>query len=103
MFNSRKQSTSSSLSSTSTLPDSPRINSACSIKSPNISSRRKTSTTARRQSNLADIQSDQESQYSTTVLAESKAMNNRDARRDKGSTGKAVARQKQGNQNKAKK
>ena len=92
LFYPRKQSTSSSLSSTSTLPDSPRLTSGGSreSQSPNIGSRRKTSSTARRKSNLADIHSDQESQESTRVSTGGQAVNNSDARRDRGGTGQGT-------------
>jgi len=93
----RKQSTSSSLSSTSTLPDSPRTNSASSRKSssPNIASRRKTSSASRRQSNLADIQSDQESpDCSEKVLpAGVNAETGQDARNGRGKTNKPTSLQ----------
>ena len=96
-FYPRKQSTSSSLSSTSTLPDSPRTNSASSRKSssPNIASRRKTSSASRRQSNLADIQSDQESpDCSEKVLpAGVIAETGQDARKGRGKTNKPTSLQ----------
>jgi len=91
----RKQSTSSSLSSTSTLPDSPRTNSACSRKSPspNIGSKRKISSASRRQSNLADIQSDQESPDSSeeVVRTGENSVVGQDARKVVGSSNRAVS------------
>jgi len=64
---SRKQSSTSSFSSCSTTPEIPRCNSAGSQNSPRSTPVRKTSTVkGRRQSNLAAIQSDEESMSSSS-------------------------------------